>query len=148
MKKAQDGHKDSHKNLMIYRSAPLQNGLSPAQLLMGRRLRTNLIVKQELLTPIGAQEIKDERKKESKNRNNNMTKGQKSYQSWLGMFKDVCRRKSLHVLTSCRQRMVCLAEEIVWIFVHTIQIKVWACTLIVPMSQTKPSTLLSPHLSK
>lgn len=63
MKKAQDGHEDFHKNLMFYRSAPLQNGLSPAQLLMGQRLRTNLPVKEELLTPTGAHKIKDNREK-------------------------------------------------------------------------------------
>lgn len=59
----QDGHEDFHKNLMIYRSAPLQNGLSPAQLLMGRRLCTNLPVKEELLIPIGAQKTMDDMEK-------------------------------------------------------------------------------------
>jgi hypothetical protein len=42
MKNAHDGKEDFLQNLMIYRSAPLQNGLSPAQMLMGRRIRTNL----------------------------------------------------------------------------------------------------------
>ncbi|KAK0144843.1 hypothetical protein N1851_016584 [Merluccius polli] len=42
MKKADDGNEDFHKSLLIYRSAPLQNGRSPAQMLMGRRIRTNL----------------------------------------------------------------------------------------------------------
>ncbi|XP_055731765.1 metaxin-1-like [Salvelinus fontinalis] len=53
MKKAHDGKEDFLKNLMIYRSAPLQNGLSPAQMLMGRRIRTNLPIHEDLLTPRG-----------------------------------------------------------------------------------------------
>lgn len=45
------------KNLLIYRSAPLQNGLSPAQMLMGRRIRSNLPVNEDLLTPKDASRI-------------------------------------------------------------------------------------------
>ncbi|KAL1258916.1 hypothetical protein QQF64_009493 [Cirrhinus molitorella] len=40
MKKSHDGKTDFHNNLMTYRSAPLQNGLSPAQMLMSQRIRT------------------------------------------------------------------------------------------------------------
>lgn len=40
MKKALDGKEDFHQSLMIYRSAPLQNFLPPAQMLMGRSVRT------------------------------------------------------------------------------------------------------------
>ena len=58
MKKAQDGKADFHQSLMIYRSAPLQNGLSPAQMLMGRRIRTNLPILEDLLTPKGAHKVK------------------------------------------------------------------------------------------
>lgn len=58
MKKAHDGKEDFLKNLMTYRSAPLQNGLSPAQMLMGRRIRTNLPIHEDLLTPRGAHKVK------------------------------------------------------------------------------------------
>lgn len=58
IKKSHDGKTDFQKSLMIYRSAPLQNGLSPAQMLMGRRIRTNLPIHQALLTPAGANKIK------------------------------------------------------------------------------------------
>lgn len=58
MKKALDGKVDFLKHLMIYRSAPLQNGLSPAQMLMGRRIRTNLPIHEDLLTPRGAHKVK------------------------------------------------------------------------------------------
>lgn len=44
-------------NLLIYRSAPLQNGLSPAQMLMDRRIRSNLPVNEDLLTPKDASRI-------------------------------------------------------------------------------------------
>lgn len=75
MKKAQDGHEDFHNILMIYHSVPLQNGLSPAQLLMG--LCTNLPVMEELLTPTGAHKVKanKERKRKTEKNNNNVTKG-------------------------------------------------------------------------
>ena len=58
MKKAQDGKADFHQSLMIYRSAPLQNGLSPPQMLMERRIRTNLPILEDLLTPKGAHKVK------------------------------------------------------------------------------------------
>lgn len=47
------------KSLLIYRSAPSQNGLSRAQMLMGRRIRSNLPVCEDLLTPEGASRIKN-----------------------------------------------------------------------------------------
>lgn len=45
------------KSLLIYRSAPLQNGLSPAQMLMGMCIRSNLPVNEVLLIPKGASRI-------------------------------------------------------------------------------------------
>ena len=57
MKKAKD-RDDFQKSLLIYRSAPLLNGLSPAQMLMGRRIRSNLPVNEDLLTPKGAHKIR------------------------------------------------------------------------------------------
>ena len=58
MKKAQDGKADFHQSLIIHRSAPLQNGLSPAQMLMGRWIRTNRPILEDLLTPKGAHKVK------------------------------------------------------------------------------------------
>uniref|UniRef100_A0A8C7QE35 Gypsy retrotransposon integrase-like protein 1 n=1 Tax=Oncorhynchus mykiss TaxID=8022 RepID=A0A8C7QE35_ONCMY len=52
MKKALDGKYFLIK-LMTYRNAPLQNELSPAQIMMGRRIRNNLT-----LTPRGAHKVK------------------------------------------------------------------------------------------
>ena len=62
---------------MIYRSAPLQNGLSPAQMLMGRRLRTNLPMHENLLEPKGAVKVrqaKEEEKVKQKKRHDKSTK--------------------------------------------------------------------------
>nr|XP_054606603.1 uncharacterized protein K02A2.6-like [Nothobranchius furzeri] len=58
MKKAQD-REDFQKSLLIYRSTPLQNGMSPAQMLMGRRIRSNLPVNEDLLTPKTAHKVKE-----------------------------------------------------------------------------------------
>ncbi|XP_064483051.1 uncharacterized protein K02A2.6-like [Ornithodoros turicata] len=43
--------KDPYKSLLAYRASPLKNGYSPAELLMGRRLRTNVPVAQLQLVP-------------------------------------------------------------------------------------------------
>ena len=42
---------DIHSALLTYRSTPLQNGLSPSELLMGRRLRTQLPIHPNNLYP-------------------------------------------------------------------------------------------------
>ena len=42
---------DPYKALMAYRDTPLQNGLSPSELLMGRRLRTGLPTLPAMLQP-------------------------------------------------------------------------------------------------
>ena len=49
MKKAKARGQDFNKSLLIYRSTPLQCGLSPAQLLMNHRIRNNLPVNKALL---------------------------------------------------------------------------------------------------
>ena len=61
-------NEDIHIALMTYRATPLQNGLSPAEMLMGRRLRTLLPVLPSLLKPIGRNDD-DLQKKESAYRN-------------------------------------------------------------------------------
>lgn len=68
MKKAQD-RDDFQKSLLIYRSAPLQNRLPPAQMLMGRCIRSNLPVNEDLLTPKSAhkvRKVKEEQKVKQK----------------------------------------------------------------------------------
>ena len=57
LKKAQD----PYKALLNYRNTPLEGiGLSPVQLLMGRRLKTCLPTNADLLKTHGAQEIKEQ----------------------------------------------------------------------------------------
>lgn len=76
MKKAQD-RDDFQKSLLIYRSAPLQNGLSPAQMLMGRCIRSNLPVNEDLLTPKSAykvRKVKEEQKAKQRRLYNRTTK--------------------------------------------------------------------------
>ncbi|KAK2881784.1 hypothetical protein Q8A73_022294 [Channa argus] len=50
---------DFQKDVLIYRSAPLQNGLSPAQMLMGRHIRSNLQVNEDLLMPKNAHKVRE-----------------------------------------------------------------------------------------
>ena len=45
------------KNLLIYRTTPLQIGKSPAELLMNRKFRSNLPINGDLLTPYTAKEV-------------------------------------------------------------------------------------------
>ena len=49
IKKSLKANSDVMKALLVYRSTPLECGKSPAQLLMGRRIRSNLPVASELL---------------------------------------------------------------------------------------------------
>lgn len=63
MKKAED-RDDFQKSLLIYRSTPLQNGPSSAHMLMGRRIRSNLPVSEDLLTPKGASKVRKEKERQ------------------------------------------------------------------------------------
>ncbi|XP_046855956.1 uncharacterized protein K02A2.6-like [Xenia sp. Carnegie-2017] len=56
---------DPYSGLLAYRSSPLQNGYSPAELLMGRKLRSNLPVISEKLTQKLADTAKLRRDEES-----------------------------------------------------------------------------------
>lgn len=42
LKKAQESHSDPYLALLSYRASPLEHGMSPAEILMGRRLRTTI----------------------------------------------------------------------------------------------------------
>lgn len=42
MKKCRESQQDIHLALLVYRTTPLENGHSPAELLMGRQLKSNL----------------------------------------------------------------------------------------------------------
>ncbi|XP_072040672.1 uncharacterized protein [Amphiura filiformis] len=61
---------DSYLALLSYRSTPLQNGLSPSELLMGRRLRTQLPVLPSTLQPRSQQDLQKVREKEEMYRDN------------------------------------------------------------------------------
>jgi len=51
IKKCNDTHQDFYRALQIFRTSPLSCGFSPSQLLMGRRIRSNLPVCTDLLKP-------------------------------------------------------------------------------------------------
>ena len=44
-------NEDQYPALLAYRSTPLQNGFSPSELLMGRRLRTEVPAMPSILKP-------------------------------------------------------------------------------------------------
>ena len=62
-------NEDPYTSLLTYRSTPLQNGQSPSELLMGRRLRTQLPVLPSTLKP-KSQDLERVREKEETYRNN------------------------------------------------------------------------------
>ncbi len=80
MKKSRDGKTDFHQSLMIYSSAPHQKGLSPVQMLMGRRIRTNLPIHQDLLTLAGVNKIKEAKQQLKNKQKENYDKKAKTLQ--------------------------------------------------------------------
>ena len=48
LKKCVDSGQDIYKGLLANRSSPLESGLSPAQLLMGRHIKTTLPAYQKM----------------------------------------------------------------------------------------------------
>ena len=51
LKKEGDRKEDSYLALMTYRATPLECGYSPAELLMSRKIRTNMPLPQKQLSP-------------------------------------------------------------------------------------------------
>lgn len=63
LRKAQDGNGDPYIALLEYRNTPLEGvGYSPAQLLMGRRLKSKLPTTTALLTPESSIQVSDKLK--------------------------------------------------------------------------------------
>ena len=53
LKKSKSDGSDFYLNLLVYKSSPLESGKSPAELLYGRKIRSNLPVVEQFLTQIG-----------------------------------------------------------------------------------------------
>ena len=51
LKKAGDQKEDPYLALMTYRAMPLECGYSPAELLMSRKIRTNIPIPHKQLSP-------------------------------------------------------------------------------------------------
>lgn len=69
MHKAADSGTDFYQSLLIYRTTPLECGMSPAQLLMGRLLRSNLPIPENLLKTKEGDKmrmVKDQQKEKQK----------------------------------------------------------------------------------
>lgn len=56
--KAKDSGTDYYQSLLVYRTTPLECGMSPARLLMGRRLRSNLPIQEKLLKTKEGEKVK------------------------------------------------------------------------------------------
>ncbi|XP_033099379.1 uncharacterized protein K02A2.6-like [Anneissia japonica] len=51
IRKVKDSGEDLHLALQVYRSTPLEHGVSPAELLFNRKIKSNLSIKHTLLNP-------------------------------------------------------------------------------------------------
>ena len=67
MKKSKDAGEDHYIGLLAYRTTPLECGKSPAELLMGRRVRSNLPISNKLLKIGGSKRVR-KLKERSRNR--------------------------------------------------------------------------------
>lgn len=56
--KAKDSGTDYYQSLLVYHTTPLECGMSPARLLMGRRLRSNLPIQEKLLKTKEGEKVK------------------------------------------------------------------------------------------
>ena len=66
-------NEDIQLALLSYRSTPLQNGMAPCELLMGRRLRTQLpVLPQTLMPRVQSQNLDNVKKREDRYRTNQM----------------------------------------------------------------------------
>ena len=64
-------NEDIQLALLSYRSTPLQNGMAPCELLMGRRLRTQLpVLPQTLMPRVQTQDLENVKKREDRYRTN------------------------------------------------------------------------------
>ncbi|GBO05873.1 hypothetical protein AVEN_44982-1 [Araneus ventricosus] len=92
---------------MAYRSTPLENGFSPSELLMGRRINTTLPVAKTQLQPYSENkkvlEAKEERRIEGQKRNYDNLKGNPSGRSCPGIS---CRRDSTPLSTEAQAHLV------------------------------------------
>ncbi len=110
LKKAQDSHTDPYIALLDYRNTSLDGvGHSPAQLLMGKRLKTKLPVSKSLLKPQVYKHVQSMLiNRQSK---------QKSYFKELPEVKEPssaymrCRRSCSIWLVICRERLVLVSPE-------------------------------------
>ena len=83
MGKARDSDTDFYQSLLVYRTTPLECGVSPAQLLMGWCLRSNLPIQNDLLKTKEGNSVKKFKEKQKQSRSSTMTEEQRAYLSCM-----------------------------------------------------------------